>query len=98
MDIDGNMLHILGYKKVSRRFTKSLGEQDSIAMDDETVNIMHDIVNYDPLYDADEEMVEESLNLIRDSSLEDYLKIRRLLLNRHKYILEQFIIVLLCLN
>ena len=98
VDIDGNLLHILGCKKVSQRFTETSREEPTVTMDEEAVNLMHDMLNYDALNDVDEDMVEYSMNLIHDVSVADCNKIKHLLLNTHKFILEQFIILLLCLD
>ena len=67
-------------------------------MDEEAVNLMHDMLNSEALDDVDDNMVECSINLIHDDSVADCEKIKHLLLNTHKFILEQFIILLLCLN
>ena len=67
-------------------------------MDEQAVNLMHDMLNYDALNDVDEDMLEYSMNLIHNSSVADCEKIKHLLLNIHKFILEQFIILLLCLD
>ena len=73
-------------------------EQATVTMDEEAVNLMHDMLNYDALDDVDDNMLEYSINLIHDESLADCDKIKHLLLNTHKFILEQFLILLLCLE
>ena len=64
LDIDGNMLHILGFEKASRRFTENSTEEGTFTMDEEAVNLMHDMLNSEPLDDVDDNMVEYSINLI----------------------------------
>ena len=98
LDIDGNMLHILGFEKASQRFTENSMEQATVTMDEEAVNLMHDMLNYDALDNVDDNMLEYSINLIHNNSLADCKKIKHLLLNTHKFILEQFLILLLCLE
>ena len=88
LDIDGNMLHILGFEKASRRFTENSMEEGTFTMDEEAVNLMHDMLNSEALDDVDDNMVEYSINLIHDNSVADCKKIKHLLLNTHKFILE----------
>ena len=59
---------------------------------------MHDMVSYDAEYDADEDFLEYSQNLMQDTSVDDCTKIKHLLLHQHRSILETFIILLLCLD
>ena len=60
LDIDGNLLHILGYKKVSQRLHESSGEDKTNELDSEAITLMHDMVSYDAEYDGDEEFLEYS--------------------------------------
>ena len=98
MDIDGSLLHILGYKKVSRRLGETSSKDENNALDGEAITLRHDMVAYNAEYDADDEFLEYSQNFMADTSVNDCSKIKHLVLHQHRSILETFIIVLLCLD
>ena len=98
MSVSGNLLTVLKSPQATTNLLETTEDSTSVELDEQTINLQHDIVSENVEEGFVESQSNIALNQNESSSMDDSQKIRRILMTTHKYVLEDILICLICLN